>query len=1157
MRVLIWASPWVGQSGDIYFGLNSFSKHLLRQAKVLAASGCEVSVAYPTAYQNYVADLDPSIRLIPINSFDAIGLIGGWKDPSPILYRDGVDSELNAVIVDWLRPLLPKAVDCILLWETPDSYLRALYPDALVVGQMPGSFSRAPYPKTTIFDPVGLYKTGVLFSEAKAIAADVTPVAPWVGDFLSRSQEIFRGHQYRSKNAILSGIDARGLSILPLQISGHYAFDSETGFGTQAEFAVEALRAANANNGVLVTEYISNLYQDRVMTPDFHRFLKQINDRVIYHSELGNVPSATQHLLQMADEVIVATSGLAFQAMVWNVPVTVVGDTWLKPFDKSNVATDIERERILSFILSRHQPLTDLIVGDGNYLTALLEELKGRRKNVGLERMADLASFSADYERKVFKGFRGDEVSRNFVNLGLHKTSEGKVEKFRKLLERVKPGLISFDLFDTLITRGFEAPADLYRYMEADLRGRGVAIPFDFAEKRLSAELAARANAAGEEISLLDIYREFQKSENIPDQFMQELVDYEISVEIRVARPRPIGAELYQAALKAEVPLCITSDMYLPKECIEAIVQKIGYTEAKLYLSSDIGVTKRSGNLFEYIAKKNSIDASRIVHTGDNYKTDVLPAENKGVVTFHVPRSVEYLWEHEIFSKAFPKRKPLASLARSVMAAAVAERVFRDPKPNQDSGISGGDPWLFGYAAVGPLVLGFVNWMRASAKENGIETLHFLSREGKILKDVFDRIELEQRSGIKSNYLYGSRRAIRVAQLESFSDIVELARQTIDRTASVERILTQRFGLLGSDIDDAMLRAAGYASREDKVSQDVAGFAKLLKLLSLLSPKILALAESERSVYLRYLHENGLSASDKTAVVDVGWNANMQGSLGQLLGKPLNGYYMASLDSAARWKMVGHRIRCYYVEDCSVLTGKPLLNNRLMVENIICDISASVKNIKLVNGRYMPEFAGVASINRVQLVSAIHDGVRAFVDDVCKVLGGIIETVDFRPDVTMPIFDEFLSRPHAMDARMFAGQAIDDNFSGTDERYYLAPLNRNQEIDGRIKSYWKPGADALVAVAASKQQPDADTEKKATGNVKKKTDAAVRKNAAAEDAAIRLSSRAKIVDSLSRPLLSPHLSNNEKKRLADDPHQFYASAKHPILRLVGWAAGFR
>jgi hypothetical protein len=182
----------------------------------------------------------------------------------------------------------------------------------------------------------------------------------------------------------------------------------------------------------------------------------------------------------------------------------------------------------------------------------------------------------------------------------------------------------------------------------------------------------------------------------------------------------------------------------------------------------------------------------------------------------------------------------------------------------------------------------------------------------------------------------------------------------------------------------------------------------------------------------------------------------MQGSLGQMLGKPITGLYFASLEASSRWKRAGHTVRGYLGEDVTAVDRSAILSNRLMLENILCDVTPSVERVsKSATGAFEPVYSGETSPARMKLIGSIQRGALAFVDDTCRTLGAGISEVDFNPDVTTPLLQDFLASPSAADAKLFAGSMLEDSFSGAGDRYFISPLKNG------TASYWKAGKAAL------------------------------------------------------------------------------------------------
>lgn len=76
--------------------------------------------------------------------------------------------------------------------------------------------------------------------------------------------------------------------------------------------------------------------------------------------------------------------------------------------------------------------------------------------------------------------------------------------------------------------------------------------------------------------------------------------------------------------------------MYLNEEVILRILNKAGYVEGELFLSSTYGKTKNSGALYDAILKK--FPHKKIVHIGDNYDSDYIIPRKKGIQSIHIKK---------------------------------------------------------------------------------------------------------------------------------------------------------------------------------------------------------------------------------------------------------------------------------------------------------------------------------------------------------------------------------------------------------------------------------------------------------------------------------------------------------------------------------------
>lgn len=229
--------------------------------------------------------------------------------------------ELENEIATKLGEFLNKSYDAVLLWETPVPFLEQMFPDAVIIHQMPGAFSRPPYPHTVVFDPVGLYRKGILHKYATEIQKGdavndnncqlAKRFCNEVKFSITQLQPIDT-----SKNPI--HLENKKTNLLPLQVSSHYAFACDNNYDDQFEFLLDVLKNKSEDTRLLATQYISAHTKDTPINEDVSKSIKNKFPDFIYHQDFDKIGSVSQYLLPLVDGVITASSSIGIQAMAWH-----------------------------------------------------------------------------------------------------------------------------------------------------------------------------------------------------------------------------------------------------------------------------------------------------------------------------------------------------------------------------------------------------------------------------------------------------------------------------------------------------------------------------------------------------------------------------------------------------------------------------------------------------------------------------------------------------------------------------------------------------------------------------------------------------------------------------------------------------------------------
>ena len=110
----------------------------------------------------------------------------------------------------------------------------------------------------------------------------------------------------------------------------------------------------------------------------------------------------------------------------------------------------------------------------------------------------------------------------------------------------------------------------------------------------------------------------------------EEGMRLECETEEKLCYSNPYMLQVWKRLQKLGKRMIIVSDMYLPRSCIERILQKTGYMGAeRIYISNEYGENKAGGDLFHRVIRDFS--GARIVHIGDNPHSDQKMAKASGL----------------------------------------------------------------------------------------------------------------------------------------------------------------------------------------------------------------------------------------------------------------------------------------------------------------------------------------------------------------------------------------------------------------------------------------------------------------------------------------------------------------------------------------------
>lgn len=206
--------------------------------------------------------------------------------------------------------------------------------------------------------------------------------------------------------------------------------------------------------------------------------------------------------------------------------------------------------------------------------------------------------------------------------------------------------IVSFDLFDTLLHRtglsleGVQRKTAAYARMIAGPEA-GDAI---FAARGWFGQAVKKrmiAAGEGDEPPLVMIFREALIGAGLKPDAAEaaagSLVSFEAETEAQGIVAAPGAVEMLKALRTRGLKVIAVTDMYLGGAEIDHILTRAGLRPLldRVFVSADIGWTKRGGKLYPIVA--NEMEASEgFIHIGDRLDSDVTPARASGWRALHL-----------------------------------------------------------------------------------------------------------------------------------------------------------------------------------------------------------------------------------------------------------------------------------------------------------------------------------------------------------------------------------------------------------------------------------------------------------------------------------------------------------------------------------------
>lgn len=663
---------------------------------------------------------------------------------------------------------------------------------------------------------------------------------------------------------------------------------------------------------------------------------------------------------------------------------------------------------------------------------------KGEQKQLALEGVSRLDSSEeeADEQEYFFESMR--------TPWG------GGLEYIKEQIGGCEEEYISFDIFDTLITRPFYEPKDLFLLLDAPF-SELMQNSISFSKIRIEAEELARAyygqKMSVEDITVDEIYEYIIGHYGIPRDVAVKMKELEHENELNFCTARESGKSLLQLAHQSGKQVILISDMYLSSRFIEKMLLKCGITEYdRIFVSCEERSLKYSGNLFRHVLKELKTEPGNMLHLGDSWRSDIEGSRLAGIRSIFLPKAVE-VFENKISECTTNRcaeigrstcgdhidyKKSSENLGIRCMKAMAANFYFDNPyRAFHSSSDFNADPYFIGYYLLGMHVLGLSKWIDETMKNAGYKNLVFLARDGYLPMKAHASYSGGKELPYGISYVQASRKALMPVMVR---DVLNLYQLPIEFRAHTPETLASMLEFLGETSDTFWNELKRSGLRPNQPFADVEEYHRFVRIF------IRHCYDSDRHEkskslvreYYRNLPENCIA-------FDMGYSGRIQAAICEAAEKKIDVLFLHEdyVSSVRTKQSAGFSISDFYPYYPSV--------SGLMREHIFSDYKGSCVGFRETDGAVVPvyeeerhDFADKAVIQMLQ------GGATDFVERFTECFSKYEAVNGFSPFMASVPFEGFLRKPSRVDLHIFSASCFEDMVFGASERINIEQFALNQ-----------------------------------------------------------------------------------------------------------------
>ena len=400
--------------------------------------------------------------------------------------------------------------------------------------------------------------------------------------------------------------------------------------------------------------------------------------------------------------------------------------------------------------------------------------------------------------------------------------------------------------------------------------------------------------------------------------------------------------DLIKDAKSRNLPVVLTSDMYLNKTQLKQILKSNGFDLKlikEIYISCENNGNKSSGILFHKLQTDfPHISHEKILHVGDKHEADFHSPKALGMQAHHyplMPEGLSEIYEHERICQTAP------SSLNSLRSLGVRSTGNPDSIENQ-----------LGAGILGPVFTEFCEWVLNLCEEENINQVFPLMREAELFHPMLENAAKKRSLEIKIESLYVSRESTWLASLKEWGE-EELDDLLEKHCISVSEIF-QTLGISFPKSFDLACKEINASDLNLKQRETLKDY--------LLSDSVVESVNQEIALRCRSLIEylkQMVDFSQKSVTVDLGFRGTINSNMEKVMAKEhvdskLTHLLAFGADSVIELKKRGINILSFLASPSINQDYLKVIQRSSFLESLILGKTGSTKGYKLIDGKQSP-----------------------------------------------------------------------------------------------------------------------------------------------------------------------------------------------------------